>query len=274
MWTGLLAVGLLATLAPSTGENVRLVQNYPVVNAFVNGHGPFRMVVDTGATTCSLHPRIAARAGIKADYRIALETFSETKIVFATRHTLVRVGEHSVSGVEFIVHPSNALRKLEPGIVGVLGQSFLNVAPWLLDFRSRRLYLGAEAEQMAETLPPGIAFEWISGRIALPAAFPGKLELWKLILDSGTSSMILSCSTECPNLLGLGPARINTTLGATEARSGVLSSINVAGKTIRSAETVLVSVAGARGAAGLLPASWFSALYVDNARQLIRMRER
>jgi predicted aspartyl protease len=55
--------------ASSVGVELAPLKPLAMVRMTVNGRGPFLMEIDTGATTTSLSPRAAAKAGVKAQSR-------------------------------------------------------------------------------------------------------------------------------------------------------------------------------------------------------------
>src|SRR5437762_12660701 len=73
-------------------DNIVLKDGFVFVNAVINGHGPFRMLVDTGTTTTLLSPEAAAEAGLKFDHRIVLTSLGGEQPLPATSTAELQVG--------------------------------------------------------------------------------------------------------------------------------------------------------------------------------------
>ena len=106
--------------------DIVLKDGFVFVNAIVNGHGPFRMLVDTGTTTTLLGPGAAAEAGLKFDHRIVLTSLGDEKPLPATSTGELQVGSARATGVEIAVAAIGHVRKIDPATQGILGQSFLS----------------------------------------------------------------------------------------------------------------------------------------------------
>ena len=114
---------------PYKGESVRIVNGYPVVAAFLNGEGPFRMMVDTGTVRCSVRPSVAVRAGLHPSGTVLLATLVGEKTV-PTARGWVGVGLREVSGAEIVINELPSLDGLEPRVDGLVAQNFLSLAPY------------------------------------------------------------------------------------------------------------------------------------------------
>src|SRR3954452_21187530 len=104
------------------GEAVRMVNGYPVISAFFNGQGPFRMLVDTGAARCALRPATAARIGLVPKRQVLLTTVLGEQMVPAAE-TAVHLGSWGVLGTEVLIYNLPGLDRLASYVDGLLGQS-------------------------------------------------------------------------------------------------------------------------------------------------------
>src|SRR5947209_20539869 len=85
------------------GEPIRMINSYPVIAAFLNGQGPFRMLVDTGAARCALRPAVAARIGLVPKHRLLLKTMSGEQIV-PVAQMAVRLDSSEVLNAEVLIY--------------------------------------------------------------------------------------------------------------------------------------------------------------------------
>src|SRR6185369_13992495 len=131
------------------------IDGYAFVQVSVNGQA-FRMLVDTGASSCALTPEAAQRAGLRYTHRVVVETPAGTRIVPAGEARMT-VGTAQAVDAEILVQSIDGVRKVDPGVDGVLGQSFLGRFPYLIDYKKKRLLIGPEADERSATLGEPIA---------------------------------------------------------------------------------------------------------------------
>src|SRR5215472_2528939 len=106
-------------------EKLAVVDGYAFVQVRVNGKGPFRMLVDTGASSCTLSNEAATAAGLVYDHRVMVATAAGEHVLPAAGETRVQAGTVQASGVEMLAGPIDAVRQVDPNADGILGQSFL-----------------------------------------------------------------------------------------------------------------------------------------------------
>jgi len=141
MRTACLIFLLSATLSATPEIAVkadRVAHTLVLKEVYLNGQGPFHMMVDTGAASCLIRASVANKLRLRAVYAVEQETVAGVKRVPAAILDEVRVGSASDQGVEVLM-TDVALA----GIDGVLGQSWLARHDYLLDYRGRRLVLDA-----------------------------------------------------------------------------------------------------------------------------------
>jgi hypothetical protein len=178
-------------------DSIVLKDGFVFVNAIINGHGPFRMLVDTGTTTTLLAPEAAAAAGLKFDHRIVLTSLGGEKPLLATSTAELQVGSGIATGVEIAVAAIGHVRKIDPGAHGILGQSFLSRSAFLIDYARKKLWLGEDAIRRAEELPFVISTSQASGRTIVPVTLQAGGPSWHLTLDSGAFTLYWSIPI-CP----------------------------------------------------------------------------
>src|ERR1700682_4739357 len=104
----------LALLSLRCGDSIVLKDGFVFVNAIINGHGPFRMLVDTGTTTSLLDPEAASEAGLSFDHRVVLVSLGGEKPFLATSTGELQVASARATGVEIAVTAIGHVRKIDP----------------------------------------------------------------------------------------------------------------------------------------------------------------
>lgn len=216
---------------------------------YLNGHGPFRMMVDTGAASCLVRPAVAKRLGLRPAYTVEHETAGGVKRVPAAVLDEVRTGPVGDQGVEIMIADVQLA-----GVDGVLGQSWLLRHDYLLDYRGRRLVLDGPA-------PAGgirAALRSSDGRPQIAAEVDGRRQ--ELVVDSGAPVLVLFGRSPL-----IRPASLLTNGGSVEAGTGRARIMIGAGYS-RLMPTV--EVAGSPGP-GLLPAAAFTSVYISNREGVV-----
>ncbi len=259
-----LGAAVPALAAPNA---LRVEHGYPFMDVMVNGAGPFRMLIDTGADSCMLTPKAAAAAGVAFDGRVSVASVTGDRLERVSSHNEVRVGDRARSGVEFAVSSLDGLRQVDTRVDGVIGQSFLRQAPYLIDYRARMLWLDDEAVARGSQLESVIESAADSRETVVPVAIGGQTR--RLMLDSGASDLILECDNGCPKLMSVESVSVRTNQGAGQAQRGVLPAMEIGGARWTSRPAALLARATSERD-GLLPASLFAAVYVDAPHHLVR----
>jgi len=241
----------------AAGTKLRLMGGRPVVDdVYLNGQGPFRFLIDTGAASNQFDAALARKLGLEASFQVELATAGGTTFVRGGRVGEVRLGAAKASNEEFLFTTLDGVHALSSSIEGVLGEEFLAKFDYLLDFRNRRVEFAAEGG----TVPGGTAeggagtraaFRMIEG---LPAIQTSEGEL---AVDSGTDTTVL-CRA------GQGAAaQIRTASGFAEVATGSVR-VRIGEREVRPAQTAFAPRA-ALAADGLLPASLFRSVFFSNS---------
>lgn len=255
----------LPCFAANPGEAITLRQGFPFIDVTINGQGPFRMLVDTGANASLLTPQAAQRAGLTFDHRVILTTMAGEKVVRGASTNSIQAGDTLESDLAILALDLPEVRSLSRDADGVLGQSFLARNPYLLDYQHKRLWLGEAATEQAARLPHSVNATNTKGRTVLPVALDPDGQIWQLALDSGATNLIVDCSERCPRAWGVErDSRLVTHAGERTVLRGTLRQVAFGGSTMASTEAVLLeNMTREVGDDGLLPTRWFSAFYVN-----------
>ena len=258
------------------GNSILIKNGYVFVDAVINGHGPYRMLIDTGTTTTLLAPDAAKEAGLAYDHRVVLSSLSSEKPLPATSTAELRVGATIAAGVEIVATPVTRLRKVDRKARGVLGQNFLGRSAYLIDYARKKLWLGGEATRRSDELPLVLSARQVHGRTILPVTLQAGRPSWQLTLDSGASNLLVKCTKRCPAIADShSTEQVMTLVGERSVLSGTLMQAEVAGARISLVHALLVGTEVSDGQDdGVIPSQWFSAVYVDGDSGLVRLAQR
>jgi predicted aspartyl protease len=269
---GLVFAAALAAQAQQTKETIKfqLRDGYlMVVEARVNGAGPFRFLVDTGTTRTVIDPALANQLQVPAVGQVNVTTVLHYRQDKLVRLQDVQLGEASVSDLGAMVDKLTRQKMLAPGIRGVLGEDFLSRFDLLIDYKQRLIEFGQpppagercrfEAMGQYQGAPTtnrlliGVEFMEVSGN---------KVQLQ---LDTGARTPELFPGSHDSRPTPPWGSSMATSSGA----SGVIVHSNVTlkiGNTMIPGQDVVQSRrAVAFDAAGLLPAAIFHRIYISHS---------
>jgi hypothetical protein len=119
----------------------------------INGQGPFRLVVDTGATRSALAPGVLAQLGLRADTAnpVRLRGVTGTRIVPTVLVERLQAGEFLVANARLPI--------VEPGVLadadGILGLAGLTQERLEVDFAADRTRLVRSTGSRSRQTPTG-----------------------------------------------------------------------------------------------------------------------
>jgi Aspartyl protease len=240
--------------AAQTSIQLKIITGMPVVDGvFLNGHGPYRFLLDTASQSNQMDSGLARKLGLAATLQLNLETPSGESTVHGGRVSEVTLGPVEASEQEFLFTRFKDLSTLPSDIRGILGQEFLARFDYILDFQHHRLTFGEPSARGVQT-----SFRLIFGRMAVPTS------LGDLVLDSGTEMLFLfreSTRAASAQVIGASGARVGVSFEtAPEVRIG--------DHRYRPAKAEYHPVPAAEEA-GLLPANLFHAIFICNSKQYV-----
>lgn len=240
---------LLMSAALSAAQEValradRVAHVLVLKEVYLNGQGPFHMVIDTGAAACLIRPAVAKKLGLRPVYAVEHVTVAGVKPVPTAILDDVRVGPVVDQGVEVMMTDVKL-----PDVDGVLGQSWLARHDYLLDYRGRRLVLDGSDPGRGVREP----LRSSDGRPQIVAEVDGRRQ--DLVLDSGAPVLVLFGRSPL-----VSPTTLVTNGGSVEANTG-RARITIGATYTRLMPTVEVN---ASPTPGLLPAAAFASVYISN----------
>jgi predicted aspartyl protease len=148
---------------------------------YINEQGPFRLVLDTGASASAITPSVAAALGRAPDPKLSVRVFGVTGVatVAGVRAQSLRVGDLEMESIRLPV-----IAEAFGGAEGVLGNHGLRDKRITIDFRRDRISIvrskGQRATDEMITIPLRITER---GLLVIPASVGGVRAL--AIVDTG-----------------------------------------------------------------------------------------
>jgi hypothetical protein len=241
-----------------SGVKLEVRANRPVVDGvFVNGHGPFRFLVDTGATLNHIDPAIGLSIGLTATSHTTLVTSTGAILAAAGEAREVRLGGIAAERQMFVFAGMDAVHQVSRDLQGVLGQAFLSQFDYHLNLEDRRLEFGEEGLDR-----DGIRADLLTAR-GRPVI---TTSLGRFVLDSGAHGVIRfgvrsgNVSQELVTVSGI--LKVGT----------VASRIEINGYTVWHGDAVVIPNSPEGDADGLLPVQLFKSVYVSNSKRYVVLR--
>jgi hypothetical protein len=242
---------IIIAAVPAFGAvKLHVKEGRPVVDGvYVNGQGPWRFLLDTGANVNLIETDLARKIGVKATSNVELASSSGKASMPQSDGNEVLLDSAKADDQRFLLTGLEAIHKLDPEVRGVLGQWFLAHFDYALDLKAKRLEFGKVAATGART-----SFTMVNGRLVVPTSLGG------LVLDSGAGRLVLFGVESDRGLDG----RVLTLNGS--GAIGFASRMLIVGeRTVWQGDAVTMSSGTEPGLAGLLPLNLFRSLYVSNS---------
>jgi predicted aspartyl protease len=109
------------------------------VGVRVNGHGPFKFILDTGASRSIVSDDLARDLGAPVVAKSEVVTSAGSDMSLVVRLTSVELASARADALLAPVIPAARLSQIGHGIRGLLGQDFLSAFNYTLDYRRGRL---------------------------------------------------------------------------------------------------------------------------------------
>jgi hypothetical protein len=246
-----LLAGSLAVCPAPGALRIQLIEGRPIVDGVrLNGHGPYRFLIDTGTTLNHFDARLAKSAGLEPSFRSELITFTGVTQAQGASGIEVKLDSLVVADQTFLFAGIDALQQEYPDVVGVLGEEFLSRFDYLLDLRGRRIEFGSREPDASKVRAP---MRTVAGRPVVPT------NLGDLVLDSGVNQLTLYYARAAQLTHRMITMTGSITVGM------VPSHLVIGGRTFWRGDAVAISHPAESETTGLLPASMFRTVYVSNS---------
>jgi predicted aspartyl protease len=254
----LLAFWFSITLAHAGAVSLKIVERHILVEqVYVDGQGPFRFILDTGAQSSAIRTDVARKIGLNAVYQVETLSVGGRRYLPAAIVNQLRLGNQVGGGVEMVIHDLDAMKTVDPHVEGVLGQNFLAKFNYRLNLRGRQLSFDEAGDGVQ------IPFTRVADRMVLRS---GNMSL---VLDSGAGDLVLF--HDPAGLKGAAEMDASAVSPAGKVRVGRLPILQVGERTLRNVRAAVIPGA-AGGSDGLLPVTLFDSVYVNNAAGYVVVR--
>jgi predicted aspartyl protease len=245
-----------------SGWTFAMHERMPVAEVCLNGKGPYRFIVDTGATASSVRPRLAAALGLSANYRVEIVTVAGLSYAPATAKVHIETSGAQAHDVELLWVEFRGPSHID----GVLGQSFLSHFDYLIN--ADGLHLGQPARQRAAALQAApISFTLREGRMLIPAYTASHQHLDLIVDSAATVPVLFRTPTQ------FSTSTLTAVNGAIAASAVNLPTLRVGRHWFYDVPAAVVASASShRTEDGLLPTNLFRAIFVDNQRGQITLQ--
>jgi hypothetical protein len=252
---------LVIAASPLSGVvKVQVRDGHPIADGvYVNGHGPYRFLVDTGANVNLIESKLAQSIGLTATFRTELVSSTGMIVVPGSDGIDVLIDSVRAEGQKFLFLRLETLRDRWPDIQGVLGGCFLSRVDYLLDLRGGRLAFGKQDASGTRT-----SLRTINGRLAVSTS------LGDLVLDSGAERLVLF--GVAPNTAPGDRQEMRTITGSKEIGMAFSKPLTIEGRMIWRGDAVAIPNQAEPGVGGLLPLSLFKAIYICNSEGYVVFR--
>ncbi|MBZ5634565.1 MAG: retroviral-like aspartic protease family protein [Acidobacteriia bacterium] len=246
-----LLTGVLAAGQTGAVVKIHLTRGHPLVDGvYLNGHGPYRFLIDTGSTSNHLEQKLARSIGLTPTLRTELASSAGVTVVSGNDGIEVALGPVRAGAQTFLFAGLEAVHQLSPDIQGVLGQAFLSRFDYRLDLRGQRLEFGT------------VEFDGKAIRVPFLKSNDRPLvntSLGPFLLDSGADGVIV---------FGAGGGDVKyemTTMSGSFIVGTITTKLLIDGRRFWHGEAVAVPRQEDVGVAGLLPISLFRSVYICNS---------
>ena len=241
-------------------------QGLIVLPVAINGHGPFKFVLDTGSNRSAISAKLAGTLGLRAAAATALRSATSTTTAIVVRLDAVGVGSVVKCGLLMPVLPSASQAVLGSSIDGLLGQDFLIDETYTIDYE--RLDLVWHANAAPKGGDARLPLKLDEGRW-LVALSPGETgpTVW-FVPDSGAAAFVLfdrGLARSPMRYTPAGRAAIATVNDGAEVTAAIIATLHAGSVVFRDQPAVVIQQhrADAPAADGLLPLSAFSRITFD-----------
>jgi hypothetical protein len=224
-----------------------------LVDVRVNDAGPFKFIVDTGSARSAVADGLVRELGAPIVAKSEVVTSARSEMHLVARLASVVVGARSdmrVNGILAPVLPAARLAALGRGVRGILGQDFLSVFNYTLDYRLSHLTWDAPLACEGPGVVPMSALE---GRFVMALEAAGPL---RLVPDSGADALVLFGARTAPRP---GVGSVEDLVGARPARKTTIPRLRIGGVTVHDLAAFVIDRAEP-GVDGLMPLHHFASV--------------
>jgi len=244
---------IISTSCLFGGVKLQLRDGRPIVDGvYVNGHGPYRFLVDTGANVNLIETGIARKTGMNPSFEVELGSAAGKTMVSGSDGNEVVLDSAKAGGQKFLFSGLDAIHRSSPDVKGVLGEWFLARFDYTLDLRGKRLEFGRQDQTGTRS-----AFKMINARPVVSTS------LGDLVLDSAAAGVTLFGVR--PSYGGEFKNELRTVAGSQKVGMVSGKALVIEGRRIWNGDAVAIPNRLEAGLDGLLPLGLFKTIYICNS---------
>jgi predicted aspartyl protease len=237
-----------------------------ILPVLLNGEGPFKMLLDTGATHSAITEDLAAALGAKVIARTNVISPAGARLRPIVAIDSLMIGPVKVDVILPSVAPSDAFDP-KGEIKGLIGQDVLASLRYTIDFKRRVIEWH---EQSPRPIGTRLRLSFEHGRFLV--TLPQRGEALRLVPDSGAGGLVLFASGRgMVDLLDTGrTVELRTGAGGRSGRVMRIPALRIGDRTLRDVDAV--SIGGETHPAagdGLLPLHLFGRVTFDGPSRLL-----
>jgi predicted aspartyl protease len=242
-----------------------------LVEARVNGAGPFRFLVDTGSARTVVSASLRERMDAPLVARSRMVSAGAEEWATVARLGSLSIGVANVADVDAIVLDDRRLRHAAGPVDGIAGQDFLGRFNYLIDRERKVLLWNPAANERPEAGFP-LRLVASEGRVLveLPQARGERL---MMVPDTGADTLVLF-TTAASSLLRMRPVggavRLASLTSTRDVRQVRVARLTIGDEIVRNEPAIVVAAADA-GSDGLLPLRAYRLVMFDNGRKTITL---
>jgi hypothetical protein len=237
----------------SGGVKLQVRDGRPLVDGvYVNGHGPYRFLLDTGSNVNLIETGLARKIGMNATFQVDLTSAAGKIPTSGSDGNEVVLDSFKAGEQKFLFTGLAAIHHSSPDVQGVLGEWFLSRFDYTLDLRGKRLEFGKQDRTGAHS-----AVKMINARPVVSTS------LGNLALDSGAVRLILFGVQ--PDNGPASKAELRTVAGSQQIGSTAGKQLIIEGRRVWEGDAVAIASRSEAEVDGLLPVSLFRSVYVCNS---------
>jgi predicted aspartyl protease len=249
-----LVSSLMIAAAPlSRAVKLQMRDGRPIIDGvYVNGHGPYRFLVDTGANVNLIDLRLARKIGMDPTFHVELASAAGKVLTPGSDENEIALDPVKASGQKFLFSGLDAIHNSSPDVQGVLGQWFLSQFDYTLDLQGKRLEFGKLERSGTRS-----QFRMVNARPVVSTS------LGDLALDSGEAKLVLF-GTQPEDRSEIG-YELRTVAGSQRVGTVSGKALIIQGKKVSSGDALAFPDTTEPGVDGLMPLSLFKSIYVCNS---------
>lgn len=243
-----------------------------VVPVRVNGSGPYSFLLDTGATSSAIDPKLSNSLHLATGESVR---FSSWEYTTDTRRVVVQslsFGPIDSGPLSVLVQPLSELKAIDTHVRGLLGQDVLLHSNFLIDNRRHLirfdddgvLLAGLTGDRISVTPVRTRAGALVSPLVAVPVQAAGNAQPLYLLLDSGADMVVFQPFVKpIPSIPG-GTRWIADENGKRSPATSFHTRLSIGSETFSTEAWIGDPALKFLAIDGLLATGSFDQLYIDN----------